>query len=172
MLHKTFWFTLLGNQRCYVPVSLVDDTGVDEVMLSLSRLMMKDLNLTVSSVSPASEECLQWSASKSSSSISTQSNAKSSRVLILVLNSSVFAKFEATLADSAYEAEQTGSIESTEEVLADTNSAGFPISAIAGPPTMSDGQQASLKALAAKYSVSCIICIPKNILEGLEEGKK
>jgi hypothetical protein len=37
---------------------------------------------------------------------------------------------------------------------------------------MSDGQQAALKALAAKYSVSCIICIPKNILEGLEENKK
>eukprot|EP00596_Hydrurales_sp_CCMP1899_P007335 CAMPEP_0119045478 /NCGR_PEP_ID=MMETSP1177-20130426/40241_1 /TAXON_ID=2985 /ORGANISM="Ochromonas sp, Strain CCMP1899" /LENGTH=195 /DNA_ID=CAMNT_0007017347 /DNA_START=61 /DNA_END=645 /DNA_ORIENTATION=- len=49
-----------GNQRCYVPISLVDDTGVDETVLALSRLMTKDLNLTVGSVNVASESSMQW----------------------------------------------------------------------------------------------------------------
>ena len=163
-----------GNQRCYIPLSLVDDTGVDDVMLSISRLMMKDLNLIVSSVAPASEECMKWSREKSagSSSLSCQSNAKLFRVLLLVLNSSVFAKFEETLAGSPFEAEQTGSVEGTEEVLADTNSEGLPIIAIAGAPTMSDGQQTALKALALKYSLPCIICVPRSLSDELEKCRK
>ena len=155
-------------------VSLVDDTGVDEIMLSLSRLMMKDLNLSMSSVSPATEEVMKWYLENSadSSSLSQGSVTKTNRVLFLVLNSSVFSKFEASLATSPFEAVQTGSAESTEEALADTNSDGLPILAIAGAPSMTAGQQDALKVLAAKYSVPCVVCIPRDIADQLNTCKK
>jgi hypothetical protein len=166
--------TLLGNQRCYIAVSLVEDTGVDEIMLSLSRLMMKDLNLTVSSVSPATEEVMKWYHEHSSngSSLSQGSVTKTHRVLFLVLNSSVFSKFEASLEGTHFEAVQTGSADSTEEALADTNSDGLPILAIAGAPSMTTGQQDALKILAEKYSVPCVVCIPRDIADQLNACKK
>lgn len=166
--------TLSGNQRCYVPISLVDDTGVDEIMLSLSRLMMKDMNLSVSSVSPATEEVIRWSLENSTDGLSASqgSVAKTHRVLFLVQNSSVFSKFDASLVGSSFEAVQTGSAESTEEALADTNSDGLPILAIAGAPSMTTGQQEALKVMAVKYSVPCVICIPRDIADQLNACKK
>jgi hypothetical protein len=153
-------------------VSLVDDTGVDDVMLSLSRLMMKDLNLSVSSVVTASEASMQWSRERNNTSISSGSATKTFRVLLLVLNSSVYSKFDQALDGSIFEGEQTGSVDATEEVLADTNSDGLPIFAIGGAPTMSDGQQTAMKALAAKYSLPCIITVPRTLLDELEQCKK
>lgn len=165
---------MLGNQRCYVPVSLVDDTGIDEVMLSISRLMMKDLNLSISSVATAGEISMLWSKEKNSQSslLSSGSRIKSFRVLLLVLNSSVLKKFEDSLVGSMFEVTQTGSVDGTEEMLSDINSDNLPIFAIAGAPTMSDGQQTAMKALAIKYSVPCLITVPRTILYELDQCKK
>ena len=159
-----------GNQRCYVPVSLVDDTGIDEVILSMSRLMMKDLNLSVSSVVSASESTIQWSKARKFKS--TGSDTKSFRVLLLVLNSSVFKKFEEALDGSIFQAIQTGSVDSTDEMLSDTNSGELPIFAIAGAPTISDGQKVAMNVVATKHSVPCIITVPRTFLDALEQCRK
>ena len=155
-------------------MSLVDDTGIDEVVLATTRLMMKDLNLSVSSIAIASEASMQWSKEKNAGSSSLQAGSvtKTHRVILMVLNSSIFKKFEQSLEGTMFEAEQTGSVDSTEEVLADTNSEGLPIFAIAAAPTISDGQQTAMKTLAAKYSIPCIITVPRSLHEELEGCKK
>ena len=151
-------------------MSLVDDTGIDEVILSMSRLMMKDLNLSVSSVVSASECTMQWSKARKFKS--TGSDTKSFRVLLLVLNSSVFKKFEEALDGSIFQAIQTGSVDSTDEILSDTNSDDLPIFAIAGAPTTTDGQKVAMNVVATKHSVPCIIAVPRTFLDALEQCRK
>jgi small GTP-binding protein len=48
-----------GDHRAFVPVSLVESTGVDEAMEALMRLMYRDPILTVSGVKQASPEDLE-----------------------------------------------------------------------------------------------------------------
>lgn len=159
-----------------MPISLADDTpGNDEIMLALTRLMVKDLNLTVSSVAKASESSMQWSLEKaesSASSLSSGSNSKSQRVLLLALNSSVVVKFDEVLSNSSYVIEQVTSIDNTAEILSDTNSEGLPISALIAPPTCTDGQKLALNELAKKYSIPCIITVPRSVLDELENKNK
>jgi hypothetical protein len=142
---------------------------VDEVMLALSRLMTKDLNLTVSSVNIASESSMQWSKDRIGTSSLISTSAKAYRILLLVLNSSIVAKFEETLINSKFSIEQTSSLSETEEILADVNSDGLPIHAMVGVPTMSDNQQIEFKKLATKFSLPCIITVPRSILDELEK---
>jgi hypothetical protein len=142
-------------------------------MLAITRLMMKDLNLSISKVAVASEGSMQWSKDKAlSGSAISSGSLKNHRILLLVLNSSVVEKFVLALDNSSYSVEQTGSVEGTEEVLADVNGDGLPVYALVGAPTMSDGQKTALKALAAKYSIPCVITVPRSILDELELKKK
>ena len=39
-----------GKDRAFVPISLADDTGIDESIEALARLLLKDVTLTVSGV--------------------------------------------------------------------------------------------------------------------------
>jgi len=185
-----------GDRRCFVAISLVDDTGVDEVMLSLSRLMMQDLNLVVSAVTPASEASLKWSTDRLSSAFaasdaSTAAPAplvKSKRVLLLVMNSSVVAKFEEALATSEFVCEAFSSVGEMTELLPDTapsatenpeaaaasttttTAAALPIVALAGPPTMTDGQKAGLTALAVQHGLPAVVAIPRALLTELQRA--
>ena len=136
----------------------------------MSRLMMKDLNLSVSSVVSASESSIQWSKDRKFKS--TGSDTKSFRVLLLVLNSSVFKKFEEALDGSIFQAIQTGSVDNIDEILSDTNSDELPIFAIAGAPTISEGQQVAMNVVATKHSIPCIITVPRSFNDALEQFRK
>lgn len=178
-----------GNKRAYVPISLVDDTGVEDLMVTLARLMMNDLNLTVASTRVATEESMLWSANKRAALIeSAHSDAaasnvdKTSRVLFMIPNSSIFEKFDQALAGSSFYGEQLYNLDGIEEQLVsmhlkadggagatDTPEAKhlLPVSFIVAPPSASEGMQTSLRALGTKYEVPCVISIPKNVLGDL-----
>lgn len=177
-----------GNRRSYVPVSLVDDTGVDDVVVSLARIMLSDTNLTVSTTRLASEEALQWSVNRRASLLDSIHNEaaaqnvdKTTRVLCLIPNKSVFEKFEQSLIGSVYHAEQAYGVDGIEEELVAMNLKGpavegaapeashlLPIGFLVVPPSASESQQNALKALGTKYSVPCVVTIPKNVCSDLQ----
>jgi hypothetical protein len=164
------------------------------MVTSLSRLMMNDLNLTVSTTRLASEESLLWSVQKRESllnSIHSEAAAinvdKSVRVLCVIPNSSVFVKFEQALEGSVYFAQQLYSADAAEEeILADNLKTSaqidapvssdaapeakhlLPVGAVVGVLSMSEGQQTTLKALGEKYNIPCVIAAPRTVQQDLK----
>lgn len=187
-----------GNRRSYVPISLVDDSGVEDIMVGLARLFMNDLNLTVRSFKPASEESLLWSTSKRAALVlsahveAAASNVdRTDRVLCLVPPGSggVFEKLEQATATSNHYLQCMPSIDAIEEQLrtmtlkASSTTEGalpqapgsnntLPVSFVVGTPSLSPINQNNLKALAAEYGIPCLITVPRSILEGLDGPKK
>lgn len=161
-----------GDRRSYVGVSLVDDTGFDEFVLSLARLMMQDLNLSVSSFGPASEESMKWADERAAARISSiglgSAVDKSKRVLLLVLNRSIGDKFIESSTGSEFLVDTVGSLEEIEEEFAAPSSS-LPIFALACPPSATDRQQQALREAALKFNVGAVVSIPRNIITALRE---
>lgn len=119
-----------GNQRVYVPISLVDDTGIDELIINMCRLLTNDANMTILNSSNnfgmriASEDSMAWSAQRRETTLASahmqaasENMDKTIRVLCLIQNSSVFEKIEQALQASPYFVEQVYSIDAAEEIL-------------------------------------------------------
>jgi small GTP-binding protein len=113
-----------GNKRAYVPISLVDDTGIEDILVTLGRLFMNDLNLTVSSSRVASEESMLWSANKRASLITSIHNEvaasnvdKTDRVLCLVPNADIFNKLLSSMATTCHFLHQLTCVDDVEEQL-------------------------------------------------------
>ncbi len=54
-----------GPNRAYVAISLVDDTGIDELKEALARILMKEVTLTVSKSRPvSSEDAKRWAVDR------------------------------------------------------------------------------------------------------------
>ena len=166
-----------GHRRDFVAISLVDDSGIDDMMLMLSKLMMQDVNLSMTSgFRAASAATIAWSDDRAAQKTSLiglcLSVSKSKRVLVVSLNSAVVGKFTESLADTEFEVEAASSAEECENeiIAAASSSSGLPIVAIAAPPTASSSQQTALLQVAQKHSISFIVSVPRNLLDGLKRG--
>lgn len=175
-----------ADNRAYVPISLVDDSGVDDLISSMSKIMMKDVNLSIVGVRAASEEILAWSDAKAASTASCIGLGlpvpKSARVLLVSFNSSVIGKFGEACAESRYVIESSGSAASCEESLAsqtpgkgDPTEGGAPVAeenlpifAICIPPSGSESQKTELEAVAARHNVKFVVSIPRNVVLALD----
>jgi len=189
-----------GNRRSYVAISLVDDSGVDDIMVTLGRLFMNDLNLTVRSFKVASEESMLWSANKREALLVSAHNdaaasnvTRTHRVLCLVPNAGIFEKMEQAVASTCHYLQSVSSIEAVEEqllamtlkaavsiddgsassdtVIAPEANSCLPIAFVVGTPTLSAPQQAALKTLSSKYNVPCVITVPRSIAQELAGSK-
>jgi len=177
-----------GDGRIFVPISLADDTGVEDVMAAAAKLMMRDLNLTLSSAlpqggsfGPASEAALAWSCERLASATAGLGLGtpvvKSGKVLLVVLNSSVAEKFFEMLMESQYALEVVGSLGMCEEELlasatATTDAGALSVHAIIAPPTASDSQKAALQALADRFQVGFTVAVPRGAVAALDVAKK
>lgn len=104
-----------GDHRAYAAISLVDDTGLDELMLTTAKVMMKDLNLNLTgSFAPANDATVAWSNERNATATAGiglgMPIVKSKRVLLVVLNKSVVEKFNDMLVLTEYELEVVGSV--------------------------------------------------------------
>ena len=123
------------------------------MMLMLSKIMMKDLNLSI--IKPfhqASAETLAWSEQRNAMKVANIGlgllNIKSKKVLLVALNSSVISKFSEVCSTSEYELEAVGSVDLCEEEL---KTQGTNIFSVILPPTASTTQQSALKQLAGWF---------------------
>ena len=178
-----------GDHRAYCAVSLVDDTGIDELALNLARLAMNNHTLTLASsvdfLRPASAAAMAWSDEKLASRIASIgiSQAKTKKVLLVALNSSVIEKFSEVMASTQFEIEAVGSKDyCEEEITANQQMVGvgvgggggggdgglLPIFAIIVPPTASESQQTALTELARAKGVHFLVSIPRGLLSSLE----
>lgn len=165
----------LGAKRAYVAINLVDDIGLDDMMLVLSKIMMNDMNLSLKgSFKSASQSSIDWSNEKLAAKLSNIGlpTQKQKKVLLVCLNSSVVSKFDEALELSEYVLEAIGSIPMCEEEIIQNSAAmttDLPIVALIGPPTMSTSQQSILNELALKYNKKSLITVPRNVLDGLTQ---
>lgn len=169
-----------GTRRMYAPINLVDEEGgVDDMVLALARLMVDDLNLVVSGFGPASPAVLEWSlerATQATASIGmgmeNLANEKTKRVLLVVLNSSVAAKFLETLNLSEYMLETVGSVDMcVSEIDSPEDPLALPVAAIMVPPSASESQKIALGEVAKSRNVSFVVSIPRNALDVLRGEK-
>lgn len=150
------------------------------MILMLSKLMMQDVNLSLTGAfRAASAATVAWSdnlAAQKTSSIGLGLSAtKSKRVLVVSLNSSVLGKFVESLADSEFEVEAASSAEDCDlQIAAASNSggggSGLPIAAIAAPPTASSGQQSGLQEVAQRHGLPFVLSVPRCVLDGLRRS--
>lgn len=170
--------TKKGPNRMFAVIDLVDDVGVDEVALNLAKMFTNDSNLSLVSFGAASPAALKWSEERA---IALTENLgmggmveKTSRVMLMVLNSAVAKKFNEMMDASQFEVEQWGSVQQCEDEI-NATAAGesesdfptLPIHGILVPPSSSESQQQQLKALADKHGLKFGISIPKNALEAI-----
>jgi GTPase SAR1 family protein len=162
-----------GDRRGFAAVSLVDNTGIDDVVLTLARIMTGDLNLTVSSYGAASLASLQWSADRSEQSsariglsLTDLPSVKTHRVLIVVMNSSVVEKFKENFSLSEYVAEGVGSADQcVSEIETPEDPASLPVVAIVAPPSASEGQKKKLAEVAQSHNLRFVVSVPRSALE-------
>lgn len=157
-----------GDKRGYVAISLVDDTGLDDLVSMLSKIMMQDVNLSISGpFHIASESSIAWSNEISELKFSSLGLGvppiKIKKFILVALNSSVIEKFSEICFPSEYTIEAVSSPEACEEELANPT-APLAVAAIVAPPTCSESQQARLKAIADKYGVPFAVTVPRNVL--------
>lgn len=164
-----------GARRAFVPVNLVDDVGVDDAVLALTRIMMDDLNLTMSSFGPASAAALAWSDARAADTMSHLGMAlgdlpseKTKRVLLVALNSAIASKFSETFTLSEYVLESVGNADMCiAEIDTPEDPAALPVAAIIAPPTASDGQKAALMDIAKTRNIAFVVSVPRNALDGV-----
>jgi hypothetical protein len=169
-----------GNNRAFVPVSLVDETGLDDLVLAIVRIMTGDLALSYGSgdkYRAASEATLAWSAERNSTAgvgmnMDDMPNEKTKRVLLCVLNSSVAEKFTENSASSEYVVEAYGSVAMCAEEIENPSegAAALPIAGILVPPSASDSQKKALTELAETHGMKLTVSIPKTCVEKLREN--
>ena len=169
-----------GDRRAFSAVSLAEDTGTEDTVVNLARLMLHDPNLTITGTSrAASDAALEWSAQNSSKLMaeigldSRKAGAKLFRVLVISLNSSVTSKFFENLDPTEFVVEQS-SLSESETALQEQDSKGasagdgvLPIRAILAPPTVSDSQRAALMELAGRHNVGFAVTVPRNAIDAL-----
>ena len=161
-----------GDRRDYIALSLVDDTGVDELMVSLCRLMLQDVNLSVvGSFKAASAETLTASdnraAAKNSNIGLDIAYTKTKKVLLLALNSAVIARFTEELSVSCdYIVEPVGSLDLCEEEIKTGG-----VYSLLAPPSSTASQIAGLELLAKTYDIGYVSAIPKNAFDALNNLK-
>lgn len=164
-----------GPRRAFVPINLVDDIGVDEMITSLTRIMMDDLNITISSVGAAAPGTIAWSEARAADSMShlgmglgDLANEKTMRVLLVVMNSSVASKFTETLERSEFVLEAVGNPDlCVAEIESPEDPTSLPVAAIMVPPTASDTQKTALAEIAKARNLSFVVSVPRNALEAL-----
>jgi len=161
-----------GDKRAFVNISLVDDTGINELVLSLSKLVLNDPNLSMSKFQTISVESLAWSDEKAllriaTIGLSSAIQVKSKLVILVAMNSSVIEKFTECFNGSEYALESVSNAEGCEEYLSTLPSDALPLAGILTPPTASETQQAKLKTLAAAHHVEFVVSIPKNAMVAL-----
>lgn len=163
---------MAGDKRAFINISLVDDTGLDELVSSLSKLVLSDPNLSMSTYKAASAESLAWSDEKAllkmaNIGLSSAVQVKSKTVIVVVMNSSVVEKFTETFNASEYSVESVANADACEQYLSELPSDALPLAGIIAPPTASDAQQAKLKTLASANQLVFVVSIPKNALTAL-----
>ena len=104
-----------GDHRAFVPISLVDDTGLDDMILATAKVMMKDSNIALTGAyGRASAATMAWSNERSAMATADigmgMPIVKTKRVLLVVLNKSVVEKFNDMLVLTEYELEVVGSV--------------------------------------------------------------
>ena len=170
-----------GDKRGYVAISLADDTGLDDLVGLLAKIMMADLNLTVKSFQRASDASIEWSneiADRKTANLGLGlPPMKVKRILLVALNSSVIEKFTEVCTTSEYALEAVSSPDACEEEFAGGSTAeggspALPIAAIVVPPTSSESQQAKLKKLVDNHGVVFSVTIPRNVLSAVSAGSK
>ena len=171
-----------ADRRAYCAVSLVDDTGLDTFVLSLSKIMLGDLNLTVQGISsPASESSLRWSEEQFSLRTANIGlsivPSKTIRVILVCMNSSVGEKFSEAFLSSKFLLEVVMSPAECDEIVnegtkseAETSVASLPVGAILAPPTASKNQQLALTEIAGRKSIPFVISIPRSAVSQVEES--
>ena len=100
-----------GDKREYIAISL------DDTISMLAKFMLQDLNLSVSSYGPASPSTLQWAATRIAGiGLGIDgAKAKTQRILLLSINSSVNEKMTEAFATSEFEIIACGSIDVCEQ---------------------------------------------------------
>lgn len=164
-----------GDRRGYVPISLVDDSGIDEFMLMLSKLMLSDPNISMQSFKEASSESMAWSDEKAILKVAdiglSTIQVKSYTIILVVMNSAVIEKFNETFASSEYTIEAVANADACEEfILSIPSSDTLPLKCIMVPPTASETQQTRLKSIAEVNKVEFIVSIPKNGLSSIQSA--
>jgi GTP-binding protein EngB required for normal cell division len=171
-----------ADHRAYVSLNLVEDTGVDELLATTAKLMMKDVNLTLAGpFACASAASLAWSEERAAAATAGlglgMPVTKTKRVLLVVLNRSVAEKFNEMLLPTEYVLETVGSVDMCEEefatAAANEGTAPLPVHAIVVPPTATESQKTGLTLLAEKYHVGFVVTVPRNLVEAMDAiGKK
>ena len=113
--HEGMGLAKKGDHRAFCPISLVEDSGIDEMLHATARIMMKDVNLNLTGpYAPASAATLQWSNERSATATAGiglgMPIVKTRRVLLVVLNKSVVEKFNDMLILTDYALEVVGSV--------------------------------------------------------------
>jgi GTPase SAR1 family protein len=164
-----------GESRGYASISLADDTGIEDVIVTMARLVLKDVNLTVSRYGAASAAVTEWSSNREIGTasliglkIEDLPAVKTHRVLLVVLNSSVVEKFSENFVNSEFILEGVGSAAICEsEILTPEDPKSLPVAAIVAPPTTSEGQKTVLRELAAQHNVAFTVSVPRSALESV-----
>jgi len=164
-----------GDKRSYVPISLVDDTGIDEFCTAICKLMLNDLNVTATSYCNASEESLKWSEEMGALRMGSIGLGlavdKTARIILIAMNSSVKEKFTEVFASSQYLLECIAYEEELADIL-QMNDGTLPIAAVLVPPTASAGQQERLTALCAGLAtpIKFVASVPRNALAAVSSA--
>lgn len=160
-----------GDKRVFCPVNLVDDTGLDDLIIATVRMLMDDVNMTVQSFQVITAEHFKWSEERLAATTAGLGmgglGPKSKRVLLVVMNRSVVGKFEENFASSCFLVEHYSSVGEAEEELADAASTGLPVDALLAPPSITEGQKAGLTELAVKFNIKFVMSVPRNALDGV-----
>lgn len=164
-----------GENRGYASISLADDTGIDDVIVAVARLVLKDVNLTVSRFGAASAAVIEWSSNREIGTtsliglkIEDLPAVKTHRVLLVVLNSSVVEKFSENFVKSEFVLEGVGSVAVCEsEILTPEDPNSLPVAAVVVPPTTSEGQKTALRELAARHNIGFTVSVPRSALESV-----
>lgn len=165
-----------GDHRMYVGMSLVDDTGVEDSVTAIARIMLNDLNVVVSKFGAASPELVKWSRDREAAKLAATEAAgpsggavaKARRVLLVVPSKALVEKFAEALQASEFEVEQAATAGAVEEAIADKQ--GLPVCAIMLPGTAKEGQQRDMKALAEQKGLPCFVTVPRDCLKAITDA--
>jgi hypothetical protein len=154
-------------------LSLVDDTGVDDLILALTKLVFSDPNVSITGSSrAASPEILAWSEERAASKMSgiglSLVQVKSHRVFLVAMNKAVTDKFIENFGTSEFEIYAVSSASECEEDIASAPADALPIAALLAPPTCTESQQAKLKTMAVEKGLPFVVSIPKDALSALK----
>ena len=158
------------------------DSGIDEMVTSLVKLFLQDVNATAKSYRQASPESIQWSMDKAMAEmahigLSGLGVRKVNRVVLVgVMNSSVIEKFNESFNGSEYLFESVSSVDEFEGEYVSAVKADdvlLPLAAVMVPPSVSSSTQERLKEVLAKHEtlkgVKFVVTVPRLSLTSVTE---